>query len=101
MYQVTITNTFPSDSDCDMFIMVFQQHWPNFINRLPEARMDIFRSEKDQNVMQASWTFQSKEQAAEMQAIADHIILPYRKKLMPKVVRFEGEFVATVSESEN
>jgi hypothetical protein len=51
--------------------------------------------------MQASWTFQSKEQAAEMQAIADHIILPYRKKLMPKVVRFEGEFVATVSESEN
>ena len=50
--------------------------------------------------MQASWTFQSKEQAAEMQAIADHIMLPYRKKLMPKVVRFEGEFVATVSESE-
>ena len=101
MYQVTITNTLPSDSDCDMFIMVLQQQWPNFINRLPEARMDIFRSEKDQNVMQASWTFQSKEQAAEMQAIADHIILPYRKKLMPKVVRFEGEFVATVSESEN
>ena len=101
MYQVTITNTFPSDSDCDMFIMVLQQRWPNFINKLPEARMDIFRSEKDQNVMQASWTLQSKEQAAEMQAIADHIILPYRKKLMPKVVRFEGEFVATVSESEN
>ena len=84
-----------------MFIMVLQQQWPNFINKLPEARMDIFRSEKDQNVMQASWTLQSKEQAAEMQAIADHIILPYRKKLMPKVVRFEGEFVATVSESEN
>ena len=96
MYQVTITNTFPSDSDCDMFIMVLQQQWPNFINRLPEARMDIFRSEKDQNVMQASWTFQSKEQAAEMQAIADHIILPYRKKLMSRVARFEGEFVVTV-----
>ena len=31
-----------------------------------------------------------------MQDIADNIILPYRKKLMPKVVRFEGEFVATV-----
>ena len=97
MYQVTITNTFPSDSDCDMFIMVLQQQWLNFINRLPEARMDIFRSEKDQNVMQASWTLQSKEQAAEMQAIADHIILPYRKKLMSKVARFEGEFVVTVS----
>ena len=45
--------------------------------------------------MQASWTFQSKEQAAEMQAIADHIILPYRKKLMPKVIRFEGEFAVS------
>ena len=47
--------------------------------------------------MNCTWTFQSKEQAAEMQNIADDIILPYRKKLMPKVVRFEGEFVATVT----
>ena len=59
--------------------------------------MDIFRSEKDRNVLQVSWIFQSKEQADEMQAIADHIILPYRKKLMSKVARFEGEFVGTIS----
>ena len=97
MYQVAITNTFPSDSDCDMFIMVLQQQWPNFIHKLPGARMNIFRSENDRNVMQVSWTFQSKEQADEMQAVADHIILPYRKKLMSKVARFEGEFVVTVS----
>tara|TARA_B100001057_G_C22620723_1_gene860446 strand:+ start:312 stop:614 length:303 start_codon:yes stop_codon:yes gene_type:complete len=96
MYQVTIINTFPSDNDCDMFIMVLQQQWPNFINKLPKARMDIYRSDKERNVMNCTWTFQSKEQAAEMQDIADNIILPYRKKLMPKVVRFEGEFVATV-----
>ena len=63
--------------------------------------MDIFRSKEKRNVMMVSGTLQSKEQADEIQAIADHIILPYRKKLMPKVVRFEGEFVATVSESEN
>ena len=100
MYQVTITNTFPSDSDCDMFIMVLQQQWPHFIHKLPGARMDIFRSEKDRNVLQVSWTVQSKEQADEMQAIADHIILPYRKKLMSKVARFDGEFVATVDTSE-
>ena len=99
MYQVTITNTFPSDSDCDMFIMVLQQQWPNFIDKLPGASMNIFRSEKDRNVMNVVWTFQSKEQAAEMQAIADHIIPPYRKKLMPKVIRFEGEFLATVGAS--
>ena len=97
MYQVTITNTFPSDSDCDMFIMVLQQQWPNFIHKLPGARMDIFRSKEKRNVMMVSGTLQSKEQADEIQAIADHIILPYRKKLMSKVARFEGEFVVTVS----
>ena len=35
MYQVTITNTFPSESDCDMFIMVLQQQWPSLMDRLP------------------------------------------------------------------
>ena len=47
--------------------------------------------------MQASWTLQSKEQADEMQAIGDQIIIPYRKKLMPKSIRFEGALVATVN----
>ena len=35
-----------------------------------------------------------------MQAIANQIILPYRKKLMPKVISFEGEFVATIDANE-
>ena len=96
MYQVTIINTFPSDNDCDMFIMVLQQQWPNFIDDLPGAKLRIFRSEEDRNVMQASWTLQSKEQADEMKAIGDEIIIPYRKKLMPKSIRFEGSLVATV-----
>ena len=42
MYQVTITNTFPSESDCDMFIMVLQQQWPSFMDRLPGAKLRIF-----------------------------------------------------------
>lgn len=53
MYQVTITNTFPSESDCDMFIMVLQQQWPSFMDRLPGAKLRIFRSGTDRNVMQA------------------------------------------------
>ena len=96
MYQVTITSTFPSDSDCDMFIMALQQQWPNFIDELLGAKLRIFRSEEDRNVMQASWTLQSKEQADEMKAIGDEIIIPYRNKLMPKSIRFEGSLVATV-----
>ena len=99
MYQVTITNTFPSENDCDMFIMVLQQQWPTFIDKLPGATLRIFRSEKDRNVMQASWTLQSKEQADEMQAIGDEIILPYRNKLMPRSLRFEGILTGTIGDS--
>ena len=47
--------------------------------------------------MQASWTLQSKEQADEMKAIGDEIIIPYRNKLMPKSIRFDGTLLATVS----
>ena len=46
--------------------------------------------------MQASWTLQSKEQEDGMKAIGDEIIIPYRNKLMPKSIRFEGSLVATV-----
>ena len=97
MYQVTITSTFASDGDCDMFIMVLRQQWPTFIDKLPGATLRILRSEKDRNVMQASWTLQSKEQADEMKAIGDEIIIPYRNKLMPKSIRFEGALLSTVS----
>ena len=97
MYQVTITSTFASDSDCDMFIMVLRQQWPTFIDRLPGAILRILRSEKDRNVMQASWMLRSKEQADKMKAIGDEIIIPYRNKLMPKSIRFEGALLATVS----
>ena len=98
MYQVTITSTFASDSDCDMFIMVLRQQWPTFIDKLPGATLRILRSEKDRNVMQASWTLQSKEQADEMQAIGDEIILPYRNKLMPRSLRFEGILTGTIGD---
>ena len=46
--------------------------------------------------MQASWTLQSKEQAAEMQTIGDKIIILYLNKLMPKSIRFAGSLMATV-----
>ena len=97
VYQVTITNTFPSENDCDMFIMVLQQQWPAFIEKLPGAELRIFRPEKDRNVMQATWILESQEQADEMQAIGDQIIIPYRNNLMPKSIRFEGALVATVN----
>ena len=99
MYQVTITNTFPSESDCDMFIMVLQQQWPSFMDRLPGATLRIFRSGTDRNVMQACWALQSKEHADELQAIGDEIILPYRNKLMPRSLRSEGILTGTIGDS--
>ena len=95
--RVNITNTFPSENDCDMFIMVLQHLWPTFIDKLPGARFRVLRSETDRNVMQSSWTVQSKVQADKMRAIGDEIIIPYRNKLMPKSIRFEGALLATVS----
>ena len=76
MYQMTITNTFPSESDCDMFIMVLQQQWPSFMDRLPGAKLRIFRSGTDRNVMQACWALQSKEQADEMQPLVTRLFCP-------------------------
>ena len=32
-----------------------------------------------------------------MKAIGDEIIIPYRNKLMPKSIRFEGALLATVN----
>ena len=80
--------------------MFLKQKWPTLIDKLPAATLRILRSEKDRNVMQASWTIQSKVQADEMNAIGDVIIIPYRNKLMPKSIRFEGALLATVSSDE-
>ena len=49
--------------------------------------------------MQACWARESKEQADEMQAIGDEIILPYRNKLMPRSLRFEGILTGTIGDS--
>ena len=69
------------------------------MDKLPGAALRIFRSGTDRNVMQACWAFQSKEQADEMQAIGDEIVLPYRKKLMPRSLRFEGILTGTIGDS--
>ena len=49
--------------------------------------------------MQACWALQSKEQADEMQANGDDIILPYRNKLMPRSLRFEGTLAGAIGDS--
>ena len=43
-YRKTITNTFLSEQDCDMFIMVLKQQWPKHINKLPASEIEIPKS---------------------------------------------------------
>ena len=49
-------NTFSSNEDCEMFIMVLKQQWPKHINKLPDSELEITRSIESPNIMSAIWT---------------------------------------------
>ena len=40
-FRRVITNTFSSNEDCEMFIMVLKQQWPKHINKLPDSELEI------------------------------------------------------------
>ena len=42
-FRRVITNTFSSNEDCEMFIMVLKQQWPKHINKLPDSELEITR----------------------------------------------------------
>ena len=43
-FRRVITNTFSSNEDCEMFIMVLKQQWPKHINKLPASEIEIPKS---------------------------------------------------------
>ena len=55
-FRRVITNTFSSNEDCEMFIMVLKQQWPKHINKLPNSELEITRSVENGNIMSAIWT---------------------------------------------
>ena len=55
-FRRVITNTFSSKEDCEMFIMVLKQQWPNYIDSLPGSELEITRSTESPNIMVAIWT---------------------------------------------
>ena len=55
-FRRVITNTFLSNEDCEMFIMVLKQQWPKHINKLPNSELEITRSVESANIMSAIWT---------------------------------------------
>ena len=41
MFKTTIINTFSSEDDCEMFIMVLKQQWPKYKDAVPESTLEI------------------------------------------------------------
>jgi len=91
MYKKIFSNTFASREDCEMFLMVLKQQWPQMKGRLPGARLEIVHDPDTPHMMQAVWTLQDRAQAEEMTDLSKDVILPYRRQLAPKSVTLEGE----------
>ncbi len=43
MFKTTIINTFSSEDDCEMFIMVLKQQWPKYKDAVPESTLEIVK----------------------------------------------------------
>ena len=98
-FRRVITNTFSSNEDCEMFIMVLKQQWPKHINKLPDSELEITRSIESPNIMSAMWTLKDYKHFEVLQKIGNEIIYPYRNKLSPKTTSIETESLCKISAS--
>ena len=91
MYKKIFSNTFASREDCEMFLMVLKQQWPQMKDRLAGARLEIVHDPETSHMMQAVWTLKDRAQAEQMTDLSKDVILPYRRQLATKSVTLEGE----------
>ena len=96
MLKTTIINTFASEADCDMFIMVLKQQWPNYLEDIPESTLEIVKDVEVPNRMLALWTFKEKSHQKIIQELGEKIIIPYRDRLSPKTVTYNCEVEHTL-----
>ena len=98
-FRRVITNTFSSNEDCEMFIMVLKQQWPKHINKLPDSELEITRSIESPNIMSAMWTLKEYKHFDVLEKIGNEIIYPYRNKLSPKSTSIKTESLCKISGS--
>lgn len=96
-FRRVITNTFSSNEDCEMFIMVLKQQWPKYINKLPASELEITRSVESGNIMSAIWTLVDIKHFEILEKIGNEIIYPYRNKLSPKSTTIKTESLCMIS----
>ena len=97
MLKKTIINTFSSEDDCDMFIMVLKQQWANYIEKLPESTLEIVKDVETPNRMLALWTIKEQSHQKIIQELGEKIIIPYRDRLSPKTVTYNWKVEHTLA----
>ena len=60
MFKTTIINTFSSEDECEMFIMVLKQQWPKYKDSVPASTLDIIKDIDMPNRMLALWSYKKK-----------------------------------------
>ena len=96
-FRRVITNTFSSNEDCEMFLMVLKQQWPKHINKLPNSELEITRSVENRNIMSAIWTLSDIKHFEILEKIGNEIIYPYRNKLSPKSISTKTETICVLN----
>ena len=96
-FRRVITNTFSSNEDCEIFIMVLKQQWPKHINKLPNSELEITRYVESANIMSAIWTLSDIKHFEILEKIGNEIIYPYRNKLSPKSISIKTETLCVLN----
>lgn len=96
-FRRVITNTFSSNEDCEMFIMVLKQQWPKHINKLPNSELEITRSVESANIMSAIWTLSNIKHFEILEKIGNEIIYLYRNKLSSKSISIKTETLCVIN----
>ena len=91
----TIMNTFKDAQDCQMFVMILKQKWPEFDAELKDKfTVEIATDVSDPCKQTAVWTAQEVEDFKIVDEWTKSEVLPYRDKFAPKSFTFTCELDA-------
>ena len=91
MFKTTIINTFSSEDECEMFIMVLKQQWPKYKDSVPESTLEIVKDIDMPIRMLALWSVKQKADQKVIMKIGEQIIIPFRDRLAPKTITYNWE----------
>ena len=96
-FRRVITNTFLSEENCDIFIMLLKTQCPKHIDKMPKSELEITRSMESPDIMATMWTFYDAKHLQILEKLSKDIVYPYRTKLSPKSVSVNTESLCLIS----